>query len=62
MNEMVVRTDEFDVTVYRHTPSDGSPPYVVIDIDNESDDPQPLKIYRNDALVYDEAQAQEATQ
>jgi len=49
-----VATDPVDVTVYYHHPSDGSTPYLVIDIDNESDEPEPMRIYRNDGLVYEE--------
>lgn len=54
---------EFGLTVYRHDPLDGSAPCLIIDIDNDGDDPQPLKIYRNDWLVHDElAKAKEAPQ
>lgn len=54
---------EFGIAIYHHDPLDGSPSTFIIDIDNESDNPQPLVIYRNDALVYDEiATAKEAHQ
>jgi len=44
-----------DIAIYMHDKLDGTPPYLVIDIDNELDadiDPLELKIYRNDAPVY----------
>ena len=60
-----VELSECDITIYRHDPKDGSPAYLVIDIDNELDadhEPLELRIYRNDAPVYIETNTQEAPQ
>lgn len=40
-----------DVTVYEHTREDGTR-YLVVDIDNEIDDDQPVAVYINDGPVF----------
>lgn len=51
-------TPDVDITVYKHYPEDGSTPYLVLDIDSESEGDSlstPMRIYRNDGPVYEEA-------
>lgn len=41
------------VSVYWHVPTDGSEPYVVVDLDSEEDRP-PVRVYLNDGPIYSE--------
>lgn len=54
---VVVKMRDVDVFCYYHQPSDGSTPYLVIDVDTDSDDDEgltPMRIYRNDGLIHQE--------
>lgn len=43
-----------EVRAYVHTPEDGAPPYLVVDVDVYDED-TPLRVYVNDGEVYRQA-------
>lgn len=47
---VAIEHDHARVAVYWHHPEDGSPAYLVVDVDGEADEPD-LRVYVNDAPV-----------